>query len=296
MAIRFFNHSKKPQTAFVLGGGGNLGAIQVGQLRALIERGIIPDAVIGCSVGALNAAAVAGEPTLAEVDRLAELWKGLTRDNIFPSASRLGRGPWMFVRNGVSVFSNEGLRQVIERWLTYRRFEEARVPLSIVATSVHTGLEHWFESGDVVSALLASTALPGVFPPVDVGGQRFVDGGVVNNVPISRAVELGAKKIYVLDVGAIERERRAPRRPYEVLLQAVSIARAYRYRMDLDHIPAGVDTFHLPVPDTGGLRFDDFSRSQQLIERSYTLSAAYLSSRPVERREDTRRRLRGRAG
>lgn len=285
MVIRLFNHrNRQPghrnrhlRTAFVLGGGGNLGAIQVGQLRALIERGIVPDMVVGCSVGALNGAAVAGNPTLQEVERLARLWTGLTRNHIFPS-SRLSRGPWLFLRNGLSAFPNAGLRRVIERWLTYGSFEEATLPLWIVATSVRTGLEHWFNSGDVAQALLASTALPGIFPPVEIGDEHFVDGGVVNNVPVSKALELGANRIYVLDVGSTERSKPAPRRPYEALLQAVGIAHTYRFRVDLDHVPEGVEMHRLPGVDPGKIRYDDFSRSGQLIDRAYKAAAAYLDA------------------
>src|SRR5438309_3689762 len=203
MAIRIrelFEHSKRPEVAFVLGGGGNLGAIQVGQLQALAERGIVPDVVVGCSVGALNAAAVAGNPTRQEIDRLVDLWTTLTRNDVFPT-SRLSRGPWLFVRNGLSAYSNDGLRRVIDGWLRYRTFEETVGPLWIVATSMQTGLEHWFHTGDVRQALMTSTALPGFFPPVEIDGESFIDGGVVNNVPVSKAIELGCKRIFVLDVG-----------------------------------------------------------------------------------------------
>ena len=279
MTIRIrelFEHNKKPETAFVLGGGGNLGAIQVGQLRALIERGIVPDAVIGCSVGALNAAAVAGNPTTQEIDRLVELWATLTRNDVFPT-SRWNRGPWLFVRNGLSAYSNDGLRHVIDGWLRFRTFEESALPLWIVATSMQTGLEHWFHAGDVRQALLASTALPGFFPPVQIDGESFIDGGVVNNVPVSKAIELGAKHIFVLDVGNHIRERKPPQRPYEVLMHAVAIARAHRYRVDLDHVPEGVNIYPMPAIDTRGLRYDDFKQSRRLIDLAYRTAAAFLA-------------------
>jgi NTE family protein len=279
MAIRIrelFEHSRRPEVAFVLGGGGNLGAIQVGQLQALAERGIVPDVVVGCSVGALNAAAVAGNPAREEVDRLVDLWTTLTRDDIFPT-SRFSRGPWLFVRNGVSAFSNEGLRGVINGWLRFRAFEETAVPLWIVATSMHTGLEHWFHEGDVEQALLASTALPGFFPPVQIDGDSFIDGGVVNNVPVSKAIELGAKHIFVLDVGNHIRDRKPPQRPYEVLMHAVAIARAHRYRVDLDHVPEGVNIYPMPTIDTTGLRYDDFRQSRRLIDLAYRTASAFLA-------------------
>jgi NTE family protein len=294
MAIRIrelFEHSRRPEVAYVLGGGGNLGAIQVGQLQALAERGIAPDVVIGCSVGALNAAAVAGDPTREEIDRLVGLWTTLTRDDIFPS-SRLSRGPWLFVRNGVSAFSNEGLGHVIDGWLRFRTFEEAVVPLWIVATSMQTGLEHWFHTGDVQQALLASTALPGFFPPVQIDGESFIDGGVVNNVPISKAIELGAKHIFVLDVGNHIRERKAPQRPYEVLMHAVAIARAHRYRVDLDHVPEGVSIYPMPAIDTGNLRYDDFKQSRRLIDIAYRTASAFLAHPAFAVPVGKRRRIR----
>lgn len=275
MSIRLFSRRTRPEVAFVLGGGGNLGSVQVGQLRALLERGIVPDVVIGCSVGALNGAAIAGNPTNQEAIRLGALWSRLTRDDIFPS-SAMTKGPWRFVRNGVSAYPDTGLRGIIERWLRFSRFEDAALPLWVVATSIDTGREHWFNAGDVAQALLASTALPGFFPPVTLGDDRFVDGGVVNNVPISKAVELGARKIYVLDVGNVTRDQPTPKRPYEVLQMAVGIARAYRFREDLDQVPADTEVYRLPGVDPGSLRFDDFSRSADLIERGYAATTIYL--------------------
>ena len=275
MTIRNLFH-QKPRTAFVLGGGGNLGAVQVGQLKALISNGIVPDVVVGCSVGALNGAAIAGEPTLAEIERLEELWRRLSREDIFPS-TRLGRGPWMFVRNGLSAFSDHGLQQVIDNWMRYRLFEEAKVPFWAVATCLRTGREHWFHSGDVRRPLLASTALPGVFPPVSIDGHTYIDGGVVNNVPMSKAFELKAKRVYVLDVGSLEKERREPKRPYEVLMHAVSIARASRLRLDQENVPEGVQMIRMPGIDAGKLRYDNFGRSAELIEKSYRASMGFLT-------------------
>ncbi len=275
MTIRdLFGH--RPRTAFVLGGGGNLGSIQVGQLKALFERGIRPDVVIGCSVGALNGAGIADDPTVEGAARLEKLWLQLAGNDIFP-ASKLGRGPWRFVRNGLAAYDDSGLRQLVG-WLRYNTFEEAKLPLWIVATSLREGLEKWFSHGDVHQALLASTAIPGVFPPVTVDGEEYIDGGVVNNVPLSKAYELKARKVYVLDVGNMEKERPTAKRPYEVLMQAVSIARAHRYRIERENVPDKVDLVRLPAPDVGKLRFDDFTRSAELIERAYLASCAHLDN------------------
>ena len=282
MSIRKLFH-QKPRTAFVFSGGGNLGAIQVGQALALLERGIVPDVVIGCSVGALNAAAIAADPSVDQAVRIANLWKGLHREDIFPSTGR-GRGPWLYIRNGVSAYSDHGLRRLIHSWTaTAKRFEDFTARLCVVATSMRTGLEHWFESGDVTLPLLASTALPGAFPPVDVDGETYIDGGVVNNIPISKAFELNAKRVYVLDVGNHEEDRPAPKRPYEVLMHAVSIARAYRFRIEREHVPDGVEMIRMPTIEIGKLRYDDFSRSADLIERAYRASVTFLDG--LDRRD-----------
>jgi NTE family protein len=270
-----------PGTVFVLGGGGNLGAIQVGMLRALIERGIVPDAVVGCSVGALNAAAVAGSPTVAEMDRLASLWRGLRGTDIFPP--RKLSGPWQIVTKGAAIYPNYGLRSVIERWMPYRTFEETAVPLHVVATSLRTERAHWFTSGDIVRALLASTSLPAIFPPVDIDGEPMIDGGVVNNVPVSRAIALKARRIYVMHVGHFDRVRPAPQRPVDVLIHAFSIARGYRFREDLDDVPEGTEMITLPGIDPGPLKYNDFRRSAELIERGHSVAGAFLDARARER-------------
>jgi NTE family protein len=266
---------RRPRTAFVLGGGGNLGSIQVGQLRALLERRITPDVVVGCSVGSLNGAALAADPSLATIDRMAGFWSNLSKNDIFPSNGRT-RGPWLFIKQGLSAYGDHGLRNVIDKWMDITDFSETKLPFWAVATTLRTGLEKWFNTGDLTSALMASTALPGFLPPVHIDGEDYVDGGVVNNVPMSKAFELGAKRVYVLDVGLLERERPAPKRPYEVLMQAVSIARAHRYRADSADVPDGIELIKMPVVDPGKIKFDDFSRSGELIDRAYRLTKAFL--------------------
>ncbi|MEO7429097.1 MAG: patatin-like phospholipase family protein [Acidimicrobiales bacterium] len=276
--IDLVERGARPKTAFVLGGGGNLGAIQVGMLRALISRGIEPDLIVGSSVGALNAAAIAGAPTSAGVGRLAEVWIGLRPDDIFPTG-RL-TGPWMLLRRALSLCANDRLRGVIERCATFDRFEDAEVQVEVVATSLRTGREHWFGSGPIIEPILASAALPAVLPPVEIDGEMFIDGAVVDNVPISRALHHGCERIYVLHVGNFDRPRPRPRRPIDVLLQSFSIARNYRFLAEASAAaPQGVEIFTLPGIDPGGLKRDDFSRTRELIERASQVSGAYLDDR-----------------
>ncbi|MBV8295837.1 MAG: patatin-like phospholipase family protein [Acidimicrobiia bacterium] len=264
-----------PGTAFVLGGGGNLGAVQVGMLQALFEAGVVPEVLIGCSVGALNAAGVAADPTLAGVRWLRETWLNLDADQLWP-AGRVS-GLWMLGRKGQAIQPNAGLRQLIERTLPYKRLEDAVIPVHVNATSLETGRGHWFTTGSAVEAILASAALPAVFPPVVVDGEAYIDGGVVDNVPISRALALGASRIFVLHVGNFARPRQLPRRPIDVLLQSFSIARNHRFLAETDDPPPDVELVVLPAVDPGRIRRNDFSRSGELIQRAYTAAREFLA-------------------
>ncbi len=260
---------------FVLSGGGNLGAIQVGQLRALAERDIMADLVIGCSVGALNGAAYATDPTLVGVRHLESLWRSTGAPDLMPS-SRIP-SPIQLVRKGTSLYRNEGLRNGIERFLGGRTaFEDLEVPFQCVATDMDAAMEHWFTSGPLVEPILASAALPSVYPPVTIDGRRYLDGGVVNNVPISRALELGARRIYVLHVGLHGRPEVDIRRPIDAALTAYWIARNARFARDLATIPKNAEVVVLPPGDRPDLRYDDFSQTPALVEQGYTGAATHL--------------------
>jgi NTE family protein len=271
--------AKLDRTIFVLGGGGNLGAVQVGMLRAAIDRGLRPDAIVGCSVGALNAAALAADPSPAGVDRLAELWMSLRTEHLFPpgrlTAVRL------LARRARSLCPNEGLISLIRSALLFDDFEESPIPFEVVATSLATGAERWFSTGPIVPALTASAALPGVYPPVEIDGELLIDGGVVNNVPISRALDLGATRLVIFHVGNFERPRPAPRRPLDVLLQSFSIARNHRFGSDVARLPDSVEAIVIPGVDPGQLKYNDMSRSRYLIQRGHAVAASFLDQLPT---------------
>jgi NTE family protein len=266
-------------TAFVLGGGGNLGAVQLGMLRAALEHDLVPDVVVGCSVGAINGAALAGDPTVDGVARMASMWLALDDDSLFPSG-RLSQMR-LLSRRSTGIASSAGLRSVIERGLAYRRFEDSKVPLHVVATSLATGREVWFSRGALIDPVLASAALPAVLPPVNIGGEWLIDGGVVDNVPVGRAVDLGATRVVVFHVGNFDKPRPMPRRPIDVLLQSFSIARNHRFVRDMDIVPPDVELIVLPGVDPGTLRYNDFHRSAELIERGYESSSAALDELAV---------------
>lgn len=261
----------RPRTAFVFSGGGNQGVAQVGMLQALIERNIVPDIVVGTSVGAINAAAVASDPTVEGVDRLAEFWRGLHGDDIFPGG-RLSRA-WNVLRRSDHLFSNEGVKALIDM-IPARRFEELAVPLRVVATDYETGEEVVYAAGPLSPPILGSAALPGVFPPIEHGGRILIDGGVVNNVPVRHALSGPIDRIYVLNVTGGVTDSPA-RTPLDVTLRAFGIARNRRYQLELHLAPAGVEIVELPRPDDGRAIFD-FTGGETIMEEAYALAAHHL--------------------
>jgi NTE family protein len=255
--------SRTVRTAFVFAGGGARGAAQVGMLQALMSRGITADAAYGASVGAVNAASYAGDPTLAGIEELAKSWRAITRDDVFPQ----GRfsPPWRFLQRRDAVHSNSGLRTVIENGLRFERIEDAPVHLEVNATSLTDGRSRWFSAGPAVETVLASTALPALLPPVTLGSESFIDGGVVDNVPVGRALEQGAQRIFVLLCGPLHYTPNPHQRPVEALLTAFFIAVHARFARELTDLPQGVEVIVFTVDTDPVSRYDDFSATEVLM-------------------------------
>ncbi len=190
---RHLNGGGSGGTAFVFSGGGSLGAVQVGMLQALFENDVAPDFLVGTSVGAVNAAWVAGRPDTEAIAELAEIWMSLRRQHVFPlSPVTSARG---LLGKTNHLISNASLRSLLEKHIPYRRLEEAHLPVHVVATDLKNGRAVGLASGPAVPALLASCAIPGVFPPVAIGRREYMDGGVANHTPITVALELGATDV-----------------------------------------------------------------------------------------------------
>jgi NTE family protein len=274
---RIFGRSRMNEpvlTAFVLAGGGSRGAAQIGMLHTLVARGIRPDFVFGASVGAVNAAGFVKDPSPAGIERMATIWRGLTSDDVFPH----GRvpTPWRFLQQRESVHPNDGLRKIIERGAGLERFEDARIPLEVVATSLKDGRAKWFASGSIVDAVLASAALPSLLPPMHIDGEIFIDGGVVDNVPISRAIKQGCRRIFVLLCGPLHYMPATPRRPVEGLLTAFFIAVHTRFARERENLPPGVEVVAFCVGSEALSRYDDFSGSDALVEAGRSNAEAVL--------------------
>lgn len=274
---------RRDRIAFVFSGGGPLGALQVGALKALVERAVLPELVVGTSVGALNAAFLAFAPTQRGVADLEEIWRGMKDEDLFPGG-RFGATWARFLVRGNRVFENSGMRHLVETRLGSATFEDAEIPLGVVATDLDTGAEKVFTTGPLLEPLLASTAMPGIYPPVVIDGRSFIDGGVANNVPIVPAISLGAKTVYVLDSTAHANQKRPLLRPMDYLLHAFSLARAQRLALErLTLEKERVRIVMLPtVPLDFYVPFASFAHTQKLIELSYTHTKEYLAGERAE--------------
>lgn len=252
-----------------------MGAIQVGMLRALMEQGIRPDLLVGTSVGAVNAAWVAGRPTCDGTRELARIWCSLRRQDIFPLSPWGGaRGLLGFTNH---VISNTGLRALIERNIAYERLEDAAVPVHVVATDLMSGHAVILSSGPAVRALLASTAIPGVFPPVTVCRRELVDGGVADHTPIAAAIELGATRVFVLPVG-YPWAHWQPGNAVGMVLQALARFMEQRLHIEVAAHRHSADIRLLPTIDGPAVSPADFSRTRELITRAYRSTRRYLAA------------------
>lgn len=271
--------------AFVLGGGGVLGAVEVGMLRALLERGIRPDLVLGTSVGALNGAMVARDPTPAVIDRLVSLWESAAVDGQIYADTALQRVK-RAVTSRTHFYSSDGLRERLREEFGDVRIEELPVRFNVCAASIERAAEHWFEAGPLVEAVLASAAVPGLLPPMEIGNQHYLDGGIVNSIPLGRAIQLGARRVFVLQVGRIDRPLSKPTNPFDVARVSFEIARRHRFNRELDEAPPDVEVHVLPAAGTSTrddsmLAYRDFTTVPTKIDATYEASRRYLQDQMV---------------
>ncbi|MEV4758313.1 patatin-like phospholipase family protein [Micromonospora sp. NPDC049559] len=266
--------------AFVLGGGGVLGAVEVGMLRALFRAGFHPDLVVGTSIGAVNGALVAADPSDEVTDRLVRLWSSPEASEVYGDS--VARQLRRFATR-THLHSPGPLRRLLEGALgADATFEGLAVPFRCCAASIERAAEHWFSSGPLVDAVLASASVPGLLPPAQIDGEHFIDGGIVNSIPIGEAVQQGAKRIFVLQVGRIERSLAPPRRPWEIAQVAFEVARRHRFAREMASLPDGVEVHVLP---TGGLdprddspwAYRDMAAVGRRISRAYIASRSYLA-------------------
>ena len=266
---------------FVLGGGGVRGAVEVGMLRALLEAGVTPDLIVGTSVGAINGAAVAHNPTLAVVETLEQAWAS-------PTASAVYGESWprqlrRLATSRTHLNDPAPLRALMAGMLgEATRFEDLQVPLAVCAASIERAAEQWFDSGPVIDAVLASASVPAALPPTRIGDEHYIDGGVVNSIPLGEAISRGATEIYVLQVGRIEEPLEVPTKPSEVGRVAFEISRRHRFAREMAAVPGHVSVHVLPYGgrQPGDQRLSAYrkmDRTRARIEAAYQASRKYLA-------------------
>jgi NTE family protein len=270
-----------PREVVVFSGGGSLGAAQVGAIQALLEAGITPDAVVGCSVGAINAAYIAMGPTLDRAVALESVWRSMSRREVFPDGRfRVAR---RLIARSDYLYTPEGMRAVFAQCVPLVDLSLTAIPCHVVTTDLIAGEPTWWTSGDPVDVLSASACLPGLFPPVRLDGRLHVDGGVSCPVPTQRALDLGAARVWVLNVSREYHGWAAERMTaLDVLLESFAISRSHLGR----HSPvvaAGQQIVTLPPLAIGRHDMRDFSQTPRLIaagrEAGRNMVAAELRAR-----------------
>lgn len=295
-------------TAFVLSGGGARGALQVGALRALLEAGERPDVVVGTSIGAWNGAVLASDPTLRGVETMERAWRSAHPTRVLlgmepragsPTQALAAMRALAAVRRLAggqpSLYGDLGMRQLLGKLVGATTFEELSVPLRVIAADITHGKRVVFGGGPVAPAVLASSAIPGIFPPVRIGDAVYVDGGALDNASIETALALGARRVFVLDVGydghdagsalwsEVQPQDSARRRNIGVLAVSAVLERTTqvisRYQLDraLQRVPRGVETHVLHVSADAGGGALEFEKAPQWIEQGYDVARAYLA-------------------
>jgi NTE family protein len=243
--------------------------------------------VVGTSIGAVNGALVAADPTEGVTDRLVRLWASPEAAAVYGDS--IARQVRRFAAR-THLHSPMPLRRLLESELgEHSTFGDLKIPFRCCAASIERAAEHWFDSGPLVDAVLASSSVPGLLPPMEIAGEHFVDGGIVNSIPIGEAVRIGAKLIFVLQVGRIERPLTVPRRPWEVAQVAFEIARRHRFARELADLPDDVRVHVLPSGGGDGRddtpwAYRDTAAVGRRISRAYTASRRYLAANVPEGR------------
>jgi NTE family protein len=269
---------RRPVTAFVLAGGGSFGVVQVGMLRALHEHGLRPDLVTGSSVGSINGAFYAGAPSAGAIETLAALWSRVRRRDVFPlNVSRvLGAA-----LNRTSLVRPTGLRHLLETHLPSRMLEESTIPMHVVATDVRTGATVRLSSGAAVDAVLASCAIPAIYPPVRIGNQLLFDGAVASNTPIRVAVELGAKRIFVLPTRFACPLVGPAGGSYDVAFHAMDLIVIEQLRQDIERYSSQAEIMTVPPICPQAVAPYEFSRTGELIDVAARSTRQWLTSKGV---------------
>jgi NTE family protein len=269
----------RAKTAFVFAGGGSFGAIQVGMLHSLAAHGIAADMVVGSSVGALNGAFYAGDPTLKGVERLQVIWRGLTRQDVFPMSWRTVLS---FLWRRDFLIPHDGIRKLIEDHIPYRNLQDAKLPLHIVTTDIVSGDSVVLSEGPIAEAIVASTAIPGAFAPVHYRDHYLADGAISSNTPIQVAVKKGARRLIILPTGHACATQAPPVGAVANAMHALTLLIARQLVSELESLGPEIEYFVVPplCPLVGSPY--DFSRTSDHIERAIRTTDAWLAQHDLQ--------------
>jgi NTE family protein len=267
------------KTALVFAGGGSFGAIQVGMLQSLVAHGVAADMVVGSSVGALNGAFYAGDPTLDGVRRLSAIWRGLTRQDVFPMSWRTVLS---FLWRGDFLIPHDGIRKLIEDHIPYRNLEQAKLPVHIVTTDIVTGDSVVLSEGSAAEAIVASTAIPGAFSPIRYRDHYLADGAISSNTPIQVAVQKGARRLIILPTGHACANQAPPVGAVANALHALTLLIARQLVIELETLAPDIEYFVVPplCPLVGSPY--DFSRTADHIDRAILSTDAWLAQHSLQ--------------
>jgi NTE family protein len=264
-----------PKTALVLAGGGSLGAVQAGMLGALTAAGETIDFIVGASVGAINAGYFAADPSAAGAAKLKAIWRSITRNDVMPVT--LATAANVVLRRGY-IFDNYALRALLERYIPYKRLEEAAIPVHIVATDMLSGEEVVLSRGPVVEAILASAAIPGIFPSVSIDGRDLVDGAIADNTPISAAIRLGATRLIVLPTGFACALREPPKGAAARAMNAISQLVSRQLVRDIEHYADKAQIYVAPSLCPLAVAPYDYSACASLVDQGEASTRAWIAA------------------
>ena len=264
--------------AFVLGGGGSRGALQVGALKVLVESGIVPDMIAGTSVGSVNGAFFASDPTVAGVEKLEELWLQMDEAIIYPGNT--GLALLRFIRGQTYLYSNEALHNLLLERLPHERFDELTLPCYAIAVDL--------DSGDIVAfgdngadrledGLMSSMALVPAHPPWIVNDRRFIDGGYGAVVPVRQAIERGATRIIAFDLSTPIPDREEVQSAFTIMQQTTDLLARQQKAADLAYAAQQVELIRLDLFSDANIPLDDFSFTAERIEKGRTIAAAAVA-------------------
>ncbi|MDO8979843.1 MAG: patatin-like phospholipase family protein [Afipia sp.] len=268
------------KTAFVFAGGGSFGAIQVGMMQALAAHGVTADLVVGSSVGAMNGAYYAGSPTLDGVKKLADIWRGLTRQDVFPVSLRSFAS---FLWRRDFLISHDGVRKLIEDHLPYKKLEEAAVPVHIVTTDIVSGETVVLSEGSAAEAIVASTAIPGAFAPVKHNNRFLADGAISSNTPIRVAIQKGAQRLIIMPTGFACAGQDPPVGAVATALHALTLLISRQMITELEYLESAVEYCVVPplCPLVGSPY--DFTRTDDHIMRAIKNTEAWIADGGLEK-------------